>query len=90
MDMLLNVNEEVWRSVLEDEAEEDITSESEVEDLERESEFVEDNSEIELEELEELEDIIEGHEHHEVSKIIYLISIHYLLDYMLSICSFIE
>jgi hypothetical protein len=56
-DTPLNVNEEVWRSVLESdkvEAEEDITSESEVEDLELENEFVENDSEIELEDLEDI------------------------------------
>jgi protein MAK16 len=64
-DAPLNVNEEIWRSVLESnkvEAEEDVTSESEVEDLD-ENEFVEDESEVELEDL---EDIIEEYEHHEV------------------------
>ncbi|CAB4420904.1 Mak16 protein [Rhizophagus irregularis] len=61
-DTPLNVNEDVWRSVLEGdkvEAEDDITSESEVEDLEVENEFVENDSEIELEDL---EDILEHHQ----------------------------
>ncbi|CAG8447359.1 10564_t:CDS:2 [Acaulospora colombiana] len=55
-DTPLNVNEDVWRSVLEGdklEAEDDVTEESEVEDLET-REFVEDDSEVELEDLEEI------------------------------------
>ncbi len=68
-DTPLNVNEEVWKSVLESdkvEAEEDITSESEVEDLESEVEFIEDDSEIELEDL---EDILGDNEYNEVCSI---------------------
>lgn len=73
-DAPLNVNEEVWRSVFESdkvEAEDDITSESEVEDLEVENEFVENDSEIELEDL---EDILEHHQEVYFCKIIYSIN----------------
>ncbi|RIB13865.1 ribosomal L28e protein family-domain-containing protein [Gigaspora rosea] len=57
----LNVNEDVWKSVLEGdnlEAEDDMTEESDVDDLE--NEYVEDNSE---DELEDLEDILKNHDY---------------------------
>ncbi|CAG8446599.1 11152_t:CDS:2 [Ambispora gerdemannii] len=67
-DAPLNVNEDVWRSVLEGdkvEAEDDLTSESEVEDLnnEEEREFISDNSE----EIDDMEDIIEEEEENDDS-----------------------
>ncbi|CAG8537812.1 11579_t:CDS:2 [Ambispora leptoticha] len=67
-DAPLNVNEDVWRSVLEGdkiEVEDDLTSESEVEDLRKndeEREFISDNSE---EEIDDMEDIIEEYEQDE-------------------------
>ncbi|CAG8521926.1 6253_t:CDS:2 [Diversispora eburnea] len=61
-DTPLNVNEEVWRTILEGDkivAEDDMTEESDVEDLEdlEAKEFIEDDSEVE-----DLEDIIEEEE----------------------------